>query len=388
MPILSRRTWLRGVAALSLSQTFLRRSLFGAMTMQKKRVFVGTYTKSTSHGIYAYDWNSDSGELKEIGVAIATPDPSFLALSPDGKNIYAVNELDAVAGSNKETGTVSSFAVASDARLTLHNTVPSGGNAPCNMAVDHTGRALFVANYTSGSVSSYQISEDEKLSTHVENIHYSGHSVGVRQKSAHTHCTTVSPDNRFLLVNDLGLDRIMVYRISPATAEITPNDPPFYSAIPGSGPRNFTFHPNHKWAYSLNEIASTIDALHWGAENGTLTRVQNLSTLAHPFAGTNTAATVLVHPNGRFVYASNRGDDSMVVYSVDQATGALTLLQHISCGGKTPRNFILDPSGRWVLIANQDSANIVVLQCDAKSGHLSATGRQYALDSPVCIIFA
>ncbi len=387
MPILSRRTWLRGAATLSLLQPFLRRNLFGAITMQKKRVFVGTYTKGTSHGIYAYNWNSDSGELKEVGLADATPEPSFLALSPDGKNIYAVNELDPAEGSKAETGIVSSFAVAADGMLTLRNTVPSGGTAPCNMAVDHTGRALFVANYTSGSVSSYRIIDDGKLSPHIENIHYSGHSVGVRQQSAHTHCTTISPDNRFLLVNDLGLDRVMVYRFSPATAEITPNDPPFYSAIPGSGPRNFTFHPNHKWAYSLNEIASTIDSLHWDAEKGTLTRIQNISTVPAGFSGENKAATVLVHPNGRFVYASNRGDDSMVVYSVDQKNGALALLQHISCGGKTPRNFILDPDGRWVLIANQDSANIVILECDAKAGHLSATGRQYALDSPVCIIF-
>lgn len=355
--------------------------------MQKKRVFIGTYTRKTSHGIYAYHWLPESGELTEIGLAATTPDPSFLALSPDGKNLYAVNEHDPAPGT--ESGTVSAFSIQdAEGKLALLNTVPSGGTAPCNMAVDHTGRALFVANYTSGSVSSYQILGDGKLSSHVVNIHYSGHSVGVRQQSAHTHCTTVSPDNRFLLVNDLGLDRIMVYRISPQTAELTPNDPPFYSALPGSGPRNFTFHPNGKWAYSLNEIASTIDGLHWDTEKGTLTRFQNISTLPHGFSATNTAATVLVHPNGRFVYASNRGHDSIVVYSVDPATGALTLLQHISCEGKTPRNFILDSSGRWVLIANQDSANIVVLQCNAKTGHLASTGRQYALDSPVCIIFA
>lgn len=357
--------------------------------MQKKIVFIGTYTKKTSKGIYAYHWLPESGELVEIGLAVKTEDPSFLAISPTRKALYAVNELDPSSG--KETGMVSSFDMEGDSgKLTFHNTVPSGGTAPCNMAVDPTGQSLFVANYTSGSVATFRILPNGNLSPLVDNIYYPGHSVNVsRQQSAHAHCTTISPDHRFFLVNDLGLDRIMVYRFTPETAKITPNDPPFYSAIPGSGPRNFAFHPNGLWAYSANEIASTVDILHWNSQSGTLTRIQNLSTLpAHVSAVSNTAATVVVHPQGSFVYISNRGDDSIAVFSVHSGDGTLTLVQHISCEGKTPRNIALDPSGKWLLIANQDSANIVVLKWDASTGRLASTARQYALDSPVCIVFA
>lgn len=382
MPNFTRRSWLAGLAAFSFTHRFL-----GLSVMSKKRVFVGTYTKTTSQGIYAYHWLPDTGELVEIGLAAKTPNPSYLAFSPSRKEIFAVNEMDPVSG--EQTGTVSAFALhGGTSKLALLKTVPSGGTAPCNMAVDTTGQVLFVANYTSGSVATFQILADGGISTPVENIYFQGHGINPeRQLSAHTHCTTVSPDHRYLLVNDLGLDRIMVYRFDPKTARLTPNDPPFYSAIPGSGPRNFAFHPNARWAYSANEMGSTLDGLHWDSERGTLTRFQNISTLPKGSTKPNTAATVAVHPSGRFVYASNRGDDSIAVFSVDQASGHLTLMQHISCGGKTPRYFTLAPGGKWLLVTNQDSANIVILRCDAHTGKLAATGREYALDSPVCLIF-
>ena len=351
-------------------------------------VFAGTYTNSGSRGIYAYHWMPETGALRAAGLAAETPNPSYLVLSPDGKMLYAVNEMDPQPG--KQTGRVSAFALAeTPGQLTVRNTVASGGTAPCNACTDATGRVLFVANYTSGSVATFLIHPAGRVSDAVEDIFFPGHGVNPeRQQSAHTHCVTVSPDNRFLLVNDLGLDRIMIYRFDAKTARLTANDPPFYSAIPGSGPRNFKFHPNHKWAYSLNEMGSTLDVVHWDAARGLLDRVQNITTLPQNFSGKNTAATVLVHPNGRFVYASNRGHDSIAAFSVDAKDGMLMHQQTIPCGGRTPRFMTLDPSGRWLLAANQDSANIVSFACDTQSGHLTATGQQTALDSPVCILFA
>ena len=385
---ITRRSWMTGMAG-SLAMMLTSRRLWSFSNKTGgSMVFVGTYTNFSSKGIYAYHWLPETGEMRSVGLAAETPNPSYMTLSPDGKMLYAVNEMDPQPGA--QTGCVSAFALTqTPGKLIARNTVASGGTAPCNICMDATGRVLFVANYTSGSVATFLIHPDGSVSDAVEDIFFPGHSVNPqRQESAHTHCVTVSPDNRFLLVNDLGLDRIMVYRLDPKTARLTANDPPFYSAIPGSGPRNFKFHPNRKWAYSLNEIGSTIDVLHWDAEPGALTRVQNISTLPHGFTGTNTAATVLVHPNGRFAYASNRGHNSIAVFSVDAQDGMLTHQQTISCGGKTPRFMTLDPSGRWLLTANQDSANIVVFACDAQSGHLTATGKQTVLDSPVCVVFA
>lgn len=374
----TRRAFVLGIALGAVASRYLR----GA-ERTGRLIFVGCYTKKSSRGIYAYRWMPMSGEMVEIGLAAETSNPSFLALAPGRKDLYCVNE------NGGSPGTVSGFLIAPlTGKLRHKNTVPSGGSGPCNLTVDHTDQALFVANYNSGSVSSYQIQADGSLSEPVSDIYFPGGSVNPeRQKTAHTHCTTVSPDNRYLLVNDLGLDRIMVFRFDPKTAKLTPNNPPYYSAIPGSGPRNLTFHPNGKWAYSVNEIVSTIDGLNWDSSKGTLTRFQNISTLPMDHENPTDAATIAVHPNGRFLYASNRGDDSITAFSIEPGNGRLTLMQRISCGGNTPRHFAIDPGGKWVVVANQDSANLVVLRCNPHTGRLSSTGRQYPLDSPVCVLF-
>ncbi len=374
----TRRAFMLGVAVFTVASKVMR-----SAERPGKRIFVGTYTKKTSRGIYCYRWMPLSGEMAEMGLAAETPNPSFLALSPNRKDLYAVNE------EGSRPGTVTGFLVAPlSGKLRAKNTVSSGGGAPCNLTTDHTDQALFVANYNSGSVSSYRIMTDGSLSEPVSNIYFPGGSVNPeRQKTAHTHCTTVSPNNKFLLVNDLGLDRIMVFHFDPKTAKLTANDPPFYSAIPGSGPRNLTFHPSGRWAYSINEIVSTIDCLNWDGTKGTLTRFQNISSLPMDHESPTDAATVAVHPGGHFLYASNRGDDSITTFSIDQANGRLTLIQRISCEGNSPRHFAVDPGGKWLVVANQDSANLVVLKCNPSSGKLSPTGKQYRLDSPVCVVF-
>jgi len=374
----TRRNFIVGLASLPVvSQLSL------AASKRSKRIYIGTYTKKSSQGVYVYRWKPESGQMERIDLAAKTPNPSFLTLSPDHSNLYCVNEQ------NHTTGNVSAFAIDHPTGKLIHrNVVPSGGSAPCNLTTDHTGQVLFVANYGSGSVSSYKILSGGSLSQPVSNIFFKGHSIDPeRQKGPHTHCTTVSPENKYLLVNDLGLDRIMVFHFDPSTAKLTPNDPPYYRAVPGSGPRNLTFHPNGKWAYSIAEMGSIIECMDWNARKGTLTRFQVISSLPKEHKSPTDAATVQVHPNGCFLYGSNRGDDSITAFSINPANGHLTLIQRISCEGGSPRHFAVAPDGRWLVVGNQDTANIVILKCDAKTGKLASTGRQYPLDSPVCVVF-
>jgi 6-phosphogluconolactonase len=378
----SRRFFLAKISALAFSAR-----VRGWAATPAGLIFAGTYTDkgSTSRGIYAFRWDADAGTMTPLGLAAATVNPSFLALSPDRRHLYAVNETDEFHG--EKSGSVSSFAVAGD-KLRPINVVASTGGGPCNVAVDYTGKAVFVANYDGGSAASFRVLPGGGLSKAVSSFQYTGHGADPeRQANPHTHCTTVSRDNRYVLVNDLGLDRVSVYHLDPRTAQLSANTPPWYEALPGSGPRSFTFHPSGRWAYSLNEIASTLDALAWDSERGTLTRIQNISTLAEGFKSSNTAATVAVDSAGRFVYASNRGDNSIAVFSIDDREGTLKAIQHVDCGGKTPRHFALDPGNQWLLVANQDSSNIVVFARNARSGLLTPTGNQYPLSSPVCLVF-
>jgi 6-phosphogluconolactonase len=381
----SRRSFLARLSALALAA---RTRSWAAEP--RALIFAGTYTKdkgSTSQGIYAFRWDADSGTLVPLGLAGATVNPSFLTLSPDRRHLYAVNEVDEYLG--EKSGSVTSFAVAGDSgKLSTINTVSSAGGGPCKITVDFTGKAVFVANYDGGSAASFRVLSSGALSKAVSKFQYSGHSADpARQAAPHTHCTTVSPDNRYVLINDLGLDRISVYHLDASRARLTTNDPPFYEALPGSGPRSFAFHPSGKWAYSLNEIANTIDALAWDGERGTLTRLQNISTLPEGFTGSNTAAQVAVDSSGRFLYASNRGDDSIAVFSINDSDGTLKAVQRVDCGGKSPRHFTLDPGNQWLLVANQDSSNIVVFARNPRSGFLTASGNEYSLSFPVCLVF-
>jgi 6-phosphogluconolactonase len=384
MNLSSRRSFLAQLSAVALAAR--TRAWASQPTL-----FAGTYTNekgSTSQGIYAFLWDADAGTLASLGLVAATINPSFLTLSPDRRHLYAVNEVDQYEG--EKSGSVTAFSVKGHfGKLKRINTVSSGGGGPCKITVDHTGIAAFVANYDGGSAASFRVLHKGALSNAVSRFQYTGHGANpARQEAPHAHCTTVSPDNRYVLINDLGLDRISVYHLDAPTAQLTANDPPFYEALPGSGPRSFTFHSSGKWAYSLNEVANTVDALAWDLERGTLTRLQNISTLPEGFSGENTAAQVVVDAAGRFLYASNRGDDSVVVFSIDDQDGRLKTVQRVSCGGKTPRHFALDPGNQWLLVANQDSSNIVVFARNGRTGLLTPTGNSYPLSFPVCLVFA
>jgi 6-phosphogluconolactonase len=377
----SRRSFLAKLSALALAARTP-----GWAATPSGLIFAGTYTdKGASRGIYGFRWDADGGTLTPLGLAAATVNPSFLALSPDRRHLHAVNEVDAYHG--QKSGSISSFAIAGD-KLRPINVVASMGGGPANVAVDYTGKAVFVANYGGGSAASFRVLPSGGLSKAVSTFQYTGQGADPkRQAEPHAHCTTVSPDNRYVLVNDLGLDRISVYHLDPLTARLTPNTPPSYQALPGSGPRSLAFHPSGRWAYSLNEIASTLDVLTWDAEKGTLSRIQNISTLPEGFTGSNTAATVAVDSAGRFVYASNRGDNSVAVFSINDRQGTVKPVQHVDCGGKSPRHFALDPGNQWLLVANQDSSNIVVFARNPRTGFLTPSGNQYPLSLPVCLVF-
>ncbi len=384
MTIITRRS---ALSSLAVAPAALR-ALAATHAARASRLYIGTYTDPVgaspgAKGIYTCPWDPATGVLGELTLAAASPNATFLALSPKlPGRLFAVNELG-----NDQTGTVSSFT--GSTTLQPLNVVTSAGRGPCHLAPDHTGRALFVADYAGGIVSSFQITP-RGLSDAVSVIPFTGHGTDPdRQTAAHTHCVLLSPDNRFLLVNDLGVDRIMVYHVDPATARLTPAAKPFYEATPGSGPRHATFHPRRPWVYSVNELNSTIDLLDWTKATGALTHKATISSLpSGARSQKNAPAELTVDVTGKFLYVSNRFHDSIGVFAINPKDGTLTLIEDTPCGGKTPRHCALDPTNRWLLVANQDSQNIVVFERNYTTGKLIPTGRTYPLNAPVCILFA
>lgn len=350
-------------------------------------VYIGTYTGPQSKGIYAYRFDGTTGEASLLGVAAEIPSPSFLAVHPNRRYLYAANEIGDFEG--QKSGSVSAFAIdASTGKLALLNRVPSRGSGPCFVAVDRAGKNVLVANYGSGSIAVLPIGDDGRLADATAFVQHSGSSVNrSRQAGPHAHSINVSPDNRFAIAADLGLDKLLIYRFDAAKGTLAPNDPPFAKLNPGAGPRHFAFHPNGKFAYAINEMQSTITVFDYDASRGALNETQTLTTLPADFEGQSSCAEVQVHPNGRFVYGSNRGHDSIAVFAVDAATGKLRLVEHVSTKGKTPRNFSIDPAGRYLFAANQDSNDVVIFRLDPASGRLTPTGQTLDVSRPVCVKF-
>jgi 6-phosphogluconolactonase len=351
-------------------------------------VYVGTYTtKQASKGIYGFDFDSGSGQLKELGVAAESVDPSFLVVHPNGKYLYAVNETSEFAG--QRSGAVSAFAIDRGShKLKLLNQVPSGGAGPCHISLDTSGKFVLVANYDGGSVASFPIRQDGSLDPASTFIQHHGSSINKeRQEGPHAHWISTSPDNRFVLAADLGLDKVLVYRFDATSGKLSPNTPPFAKLAPGSGPRHFAFHPNGKFAYVLTEMAATVTAFSYNAANGSLSEMQTIATLPKDYSGPIEAAELVVHPSGKFLYASNRaGVDTITAFAIDPAKGTLKLIDKFSTKGKTPRNFAIDPTGSFLLAANQESGNVVVFRINPRTGGLTDTGRQVQVPAPVCII--
>jgi 6-phosphogluconolactonase len=351
-------------------------------------LLVGTQTGETSKGIYAYTFDAATGDLKQIGLATEADNPTFLALSPKGDIVFVANELDRAEG--KDRGAVTSYSLdKKEAKLTKINQVSANGNGTCHVSVDHTGRSVFAANYSSGSAASFLVSDDGHLSPAVSFEQFTGHGPDhERQEAPHAHRVTVSPDNRFLLVNDLGLDEIHIFHLDASTAKLTPNDPPAWKSTPGAGPRALQFHPNGKWAYCVTEMLSTVEVLRWDKKHGTLETIQKVSLKPEGFQGETAGCDIVFDRHARFAYVADRFDDIIVTFSVSPKDGRLTVISRTPCGGKVPRHLTLDPTGRWLLVANQVSDTISVLPRDPLSGQLTTSTKSFPLSKPQCLVFA
>jgi 6-phosphogluconolactonase len=295
--------------------------------------------------------------------------------------LYAANE--------KGEGTVSAFSIdAKTGKLTPLNEQPSHGAGPCHIIVDETGKTVMVANYNAGSIAAYPVQKDGSLGEATARIQHQGSSVDPRrQKGPHAHHITTDPANRYALVCDLGLDKVLVYKFDPAKGSLIANEPAFASVKSGAGPRHLAFHPRGEFAYVNNEMNSTLTVFKFDKKRGTLEELQTVSTLPPDFKGNNSTAEIEVHPSGKFVYVSNRGHDSLAGYTIDEKTGKVTSVEHTSTQGKTPRNFAIDPAGKFLLAENQGSHSIVVFRIDSKTGRLQATGEKAEVGSPVCVKF-
>lgn len=362
----------------------------GGEEAKRRLLIVGTQTVggSASQGIYAYHWDPSSGEPTSAGLAAASDNPTFLAVDQEAKYLYAANELSSFEG--EASGAVSSFTIDhAGARLNPINQMRSLGTGTCMAAVDALGRNLFCANYNGGSATSFYINSDGQISDPVSHFQYQGHGPNKdRQDAPHAHRVTVSPDDRFLLVNDLGLDCIHIYHLDNRNAKLTPNDPPQWDAAPGTGPRALRFHPNGRVAYCVCEMGSEVDVLEWNAARGTLKQIQKISLIPEDYHGPTRGDDIVITRGGHFAYATNRDYDCLVTFAVDPKGGRLTFLARGSCGGKIPRHLALDPTEKWLLVANEGSDTITVFSRDAKSGKVAETGRDYPLAKPQCLVFA
>jgi 6-phosphogluconolactonase len=350
--------------------------------------YVGTYTATTSSkGIYALRFDAEKGQLTSLGVAAETADPSFLAVHPNGKYLYAVNEISTFNGG--AGGAVSAFSIsAKTGALKFLNQVPTRGAGPCHVSVDKSGAYVLVANYDGGSIASFAVHEDGSLGTASGFVQHSGSGPNKqRQEGPHAHWIGTSPDNRFALAVDLGLDQVIVYGFDSSKGIFKPVLSGFAKVKPGAGPRHLAFHPNGKFAYVLSEMDSSVTVFSYQAKNGAFSSLQTISALPKEYAGRKEAAEIAVDPSGKFLYTSNRGHDSIALFEINPTKGTLKSLGQVLSGGQTPRHFAIDPTGTYLLAENQESNNIVVFHIDPASGNLTPTGQTIEVPSPVCITF-
>lgn len=349
-------------------------------------LYTGTYTDKGSEGIYAWRVDGASGKSAPLGLVAASANPTFLALHPNQKVLYAVNETSDFEG--QKSGSVSAYAVDRvSGKLKLLNRVSSHGAGPCHVAVDATGKLLAVANYGGGNFATYPLEADGSIGKafHVISSQGSGPNTA-RQEGPHGHSVNFAPDNRHMLATDLGTDSVLVSAFDAAAGSLVPGVPPRVAVRPGSGPRHLVFSRDGKYCYVINELDSTIDAYQYDAETGNLTAMQHVSTLPAGFSGQSTAAEIALHPSGKFLYGSNRGHDSIAVFAIDEHNGQLSPVEIVATGGRTPRNFTLDQKGRWLFAANQDSDNITMFRINSKTGKLTPFHSSLTVKNPVCVL--
>jgi 6-phosphogluconolactonase len=348
-------------------------------------VYVGTYTSQGGKGIYVFNMDLDSGKLKSVGGPTVASNPSFLAVDTKHKHLYAVNEVQSFGG--EKSGAVSSFTVDPETgELAFLNMKSSKGASPCYITVDENGKYVLVANYIGGSVCVLPILDNGELGDAVDFIQHKGSSVNPkRQEGPHAHSVVLDPSNHYAFVADLGLDKIMIYKFDPERGKLTPNKQPWVKTKPGAGPRILTFHPNGRFAYVINELDSSIVAFNYDILNGMLEEIQTVSTLPKEFKGINYAADIHVAPSGKFLYASNRGYDTIAIYKINEDTGSLCLIDYKPTQGRTPRDFTISPFGEFLLVANQETNTIVVFRIDQQTGLLEPTGQIVKVPSAACV---
>jgi 6-phosphogluconolactonase len=352
-------------------------------------VYIGTYTDRVgplgrpSEGIYTFRLNPATGELTPVAVTGGIKRPSFLALHPNGRLLYAVSEM------GDHSGGLSAYALdPATGGLTFLNRQSSHGAASCHLSVDSTGRFVFAASYSSGNIVVLPLEADGRLKPASQVVeHVAPGETPEKHNTARAHMIVQDPSHNYVLVPDLGLDQLKVYRFDAATGQLTPNDPPYVGVKKGAGPRHIDFHPSGRYAYLINELDGTLGAFAYDSATGRFEHLHTLSTLPDGYSGPISCADVHVTPSGRFVYGSNRGHDSIAMFAIDPATGRLTPAGHTSTQGKTPRNFGLDPSGQIMIVANQDTDNLVVFRANTETGALTPTGQVVGVASPICVKF-
>lgn len=368
---ISRRTFVAGVAAAAPIMTAASKDYI---------VYIGTYTGPKSKGIYA--WRKSGNKFTSLGCVGEVTSPSFLTLSDSGKNLYCVGESN--------SGMVTAFSVdRASGMLTKLNDTSSRGSGPCYISLDHTQKNALVANYGSGSVAVIPLEADGRVKPASDFVQHTGGpgADGKRQDKPHAHCIKAARGNKLVLATDLGLDQVKVYKFDAAKGTLTPNDPPAGKLKPGSGPRHFTFHPTLRdRLYVIDELASTVTVFNWNGDKGSMEEIQTISTVPEDFKGENTTAEVVAHPNGKFLYGSNRGHDSIAAFRID-GSGKLTAMGHTKTGGHIPRNFAIDPAGTMLFAANQNSNDIFLFNLDPSAGKLTPTGERWEVGSPVCVRF-
>lgn len=355
--------------------------------MEKMLVYIGTYTSKGSKGIYLCELDMKTGDLTLKGDVATTPNPTFLALSPNHKVLYAANEIDNFQGA--KAGAVSAWAIQpKTGALKFINDSSTKGDGPCHVFVDHKGKYVYAANYGGGSFSVMPIEKNGGVGPASGFVQHTGSSVDPqRQEGPHGHSIYIDAADHFAYACDLGLDKVMVYKVDSPAGSLTPNDPPYGTVPPGSGPRHAAFHPNNKYAYVINEMKSTVTSMKWNPKAGTLEQIETVSTLPADNTVENSTAEIFLHPNGKFLYGSNRGHNSIAIFSVDESTGKVKLIGNQSTEGKTPRNFSFDPTGTFLLAGNQDTDNVVVFRVNKETGMLTPTGHSVHISMPVCIVY-
>lgn len=367
----------------------LSASMINITEAQGKRshdiVYVGTFSESGQKGIYVYSLDRENASLSLIQSTGDLESPSYLAINPNGKYLYSVNRGKILP--DKTWGSVSAFSIDQETgRLTHLNDQPAFGIEACYISTDSKGRYAFIANYSSGNITVFPINEDGTLGKMTDNIKHSGSSINKkRQEKPHVHCTYVSPDDRFLYVVDLGIDKIKVYEIDYENGKLIPLPSDDGQVEPGGGCRHITIHPNRKLAYVAEELSSSITGFRINERTGGLKSFQHIATIPETFSDVNYPADIHIDPTGKWLLASNRGHDSIVTYSINTDSGMLTLKGFDSVQGKWPRNFLIDPKGEFVFVANQNSDNVVLFRFNMDNGELSETGTEVSLPKPVCV---